>query len=59
METLERLKAARAKVARMVLADPVYAPIFERIESDIAELEAIAANDVVARARALVQSATR
>ncbi|MAQ36862.1 hypothetical protein [Thioclava sp. F28-4] len=59
MENLERLKAARAKVARMVVADPVYAPIFERIESDIAELEAIAANDVVARARALVQSATR
>lgn len=59
METLERLKAARAKVARMVVADPVYAPIFERIESDIAELEAIAANDVVARARALIQSATR
>ncbi|OOY20415.1 hypothetical protein BMI86_07625 [Thioclava sp. DLFJ5-1] len=59
MENLERLKAARAKVARMVVADPVYAPIFERIESDIAELEAIAANEVVARARALVQSATR
>lgn len=59
METLERLKAARAKVARMVVADPVYAPIFERIEADIAELEAIAANDVVARARALIQSATR
>ncbi|OWY04709.1 hypothetical protein B6V75_00715 [Thioclava sp. F1Mire-8] len=59
MENLERLKVARAKVARMVVADPVYAPIFERIESDIAELEAIAANDVLARARALVQSATR
>lgn len=59
MESLNRLKAARAKVARMVISDPVYAPIFERVEAEIAELEAIAANDVVARARAVIQSATR
>ncbi|QFT63847.1 hypothetical protein FIU91_12995 [Roseivivax sp. THAF30] len=56
---LEELKRLREVAAKLVVADPVYAPIFERIESDIAELEAIAANDVVARARALIQSATR
>lgn len=59
MESLHRLKAARAKVARMVVADPIYAPIFERVEAEIAQLEAISANDVVARARAVIQSATR
>lgn len=56
---LEELKRLREVAAKLVVADPVYVPIFERIESDIAELEAIAANDVVARARALIQSATR
>ncbi|WP_172975006.1 MULTISPECIES: hypothetical protein [Rhodobacterales] len=56
---MEELKRLREVAAKLVVADPVYAPIFERIESDIAELEAIAANDVVARARALIQSATR
>jgi hypothetical protein len=59
MESLKRLKAAREKVAHMVDYNPVYVPIFKRIEADIAELEAIAANDVVARARAIIQSARR
>lgn len=43
----------------MVDDNPVYVPIFQRIDADIAELEAIAANDVVARARAIIQSAKR
>ena len=43
----------------MVDYNPVYVPIVKRIEADIAELEAIAANDVVARARAIIQSARR
>ena len=49
---LRRLYAAREKVARMVVADPVYAPVFERLEREIAAREA---TDVVARARAIAQ----
>ncbi len=57
---LERLRAALETVARLVVIDPVYAPIFTRLEAEIALEEALLAQDVVARARALVaQSATR
>lgn len=53
---LSRLHRARDKVARLVVADPVYAPIFQRLESEIAEAEA--AEDIVARARAVAQKAS-
>jgi len=53
---LPRLLRARDKVARLVVADPVYAPIFQRLESEIAEAEA--AEDIVARARAVAQKAS-
>lgn len=53
---LLRLHRARDKVARLVVADPVYAPIFQRLESEIAEAEA--AEDIVARARAVAQKAS-
>lgn len=59
MESLEQLRRLRQVAAKLVVSNPVYAPIFERVETEIAELEAIAANDVVARARAVVQSARR
>lgn len=52
---LLRLHRARDKVARMVVADPAYAPIFQRIEAEIAEAEA--AGDILARARAVAQKA--
>ncbi|WP_407473636.1 hypothetical protein [Sulfitobacter sp. PM12] len=52
-DQLERLKAARHKVAQLVLIDRVYLPIFERLESEIVALEVD--NDMLARARALVQ----
>lgn len=52
---LDRLKTALAKVAKLVVADPVYLPIFTRLEAEIAKAEA---NDPLARARALAQSAT-
>ena len=39
------------KVALLVLCDPVYSPIFERIEREIAALEA--EGDVISRARAV------
>lgn len=52
-DNLERLKAARHKVAQLVIADRVYWPIFKRLESEITMLEV--ENDLLARARALVQ----
>jgi hypothetical protein len=57
---LERLRAALGIVAKLVVANPVYAPIFRRLEAEIAQEEALLANDVVARARAIAaQNATR
>lgn len=58
MSNLLRLHRARDKVARLVVADAVYAPIFQRLEAEIAEAEAEAAEDVVARARAVAQKAS-
>ena len=56
---LERLRAALKTVAKLVVANPVYAPIFSRLEAEIAQEEALLANDVVARARAVAaQNAT-
>lgn len=52
-DLLRRLYAARAKVARLVVFDPVYAPVFERLEREIAAREN---TDVLARARAIVQN---
>lgn len=52
---LQRLHRARDKVAKLVVADPAYAPIFQRFEALIAEAEA--ADDIVARARAVAQNA--
>jgi hypothetical protein len=43
------LQAQRDKAAQLVIADPVYSPIFEALERHIAELEV--GNDPVARAR--------
>lgn len=57
--TLDRLRAALTKVAKLVLQDPVYTPIFRRLETDVANAEALLSDDVMARARALAaQSAT-
>lgn len=52
---LLRLHRARDKVAKLVVADPAYAPIFQRLDAEIAEAEA--ADDIVARARAMAQNA--
>ena len=48
---LEELVRLRAAVAKLVLENPAYAPIFERLEIEIASLEA---SDPVARARAVL-----
>ena len=50
---LKRLQDAYRKVAELVLMDPVYLPIFERLEKEL--LAAEAAGDAIARARAVAQ----
>ena len=52
-DDIERLVAALDVVAKLVLFDSTYVPIFERLER---ELE-LARGDAVARARAVVQNA--
>ena len=52
---LARLRAARESVAKLVVADPVYVPVFERIEAEIASEEArLNDSDPLASARAIV-----
>jgi hypothetical protein len=50
--TLIRLQAAYAKAAALVVADPVFIPIFERLTAEIATFEM--QDDIVARARAVL-----
>jgi hypothetical protein len=52
---LERLRKAHAKVARLVVADPAYSPIFLRLEAEIADAESMLSGDVLARARAVAR----
>lgn len=49
---LDRLQRARLVMAELVLVDSVYAPIFRRIEDEIAALEDMGAT--LERARALL-----
>jgi hypothetical protein len=51
---LEKLKAAYSKAAQLLIADPVYLPIFERIESEIALFEK--QGDTIQRAKAIAKS---
>lgn len=51
MPELQRLHLALAKVAKLVVADPAYVPIFARLEQEIAIAEAT--GDLLARARAV------
>ncbi|MER9221914.1 hypothetical protein NKI48_23795 [Mesorhizobium sp. M0644] len=50
---LARLRRAHATVAQLVAIDPVYLPIFERLEAEIAIEEAALINDPIAKARAI------
>lgn len=57
MSDLERLHAAIEIVAELMLADPAYTPIFERLEKEI-KIEAAAQvvqTEAQARARALLR----
>jgi len=48
---LKSLQSAHRKMAMLVLHDPVYVPIFERIEKEIALLDY--QDDAISRARAV------
>ncbi|WP_170420891.1 hypothetical protein [Ruegeria arenilitoris] len=50
---LEILKAAYEKAAVLVVEDPVYLPVFERIEREIALLEK--QEDTIQRAKAIAE----
>lgn len=52
--TLERLRKALLKVARLLDQDPAYAPIFVRLEQEIELEQARHHNDILIRARAVV-----
>lgn len=49
---LETLKAAYAKVAVLLIEDPVYLPVFKRIEHEISVFEK--QDDAILRAKAVV-----
>jgi hypothetical protein len=50
---LDKLKAAYSKAAALVIEDPVYLPIFERIEREIALFEKH--DDAIQRAKAIAE----
>ncbi|MPQ95266.1 hypothetical protein [Thioclava sp. JE_KL1] len=54
-ELLERLVKARLRIAELMLEKLVYAPIFERLEQEIAAVEARRVEDPLARARAILR----
>lgn len=54
IDDLDRLRAAHAKAAEIVVEDAAYAPIFERLEAELRDAEARQADDPVARARAVL-----
>ena len=58
---LDRLREARDKVAVLTADDPVFAPSFERLDTEGQRAEALASPDLLARARAAAsaQSAMR
>lgn len=53
-ETLERLRRALVKVARLLEHDPAFAPVFVRLEREIELEQARQHDDVLVRARAIV-----
>lgn len=53
---IERLRTAHALAAKLVMVDPEYLPIFERLESELIQAEAATLTDPVSKARALAAS---
>ncbi|WP_435138919.1 hypothetical protein [Pseudopelagicola sp. nBUS_19] len=50
----ERVKSALEKVAFLVINDPVYVPIMERLEHELAQMQERVENNPLERALALV-----
>jgi hypothetical protein len=50
---IEKLRTAHALAVKLVMVDPEYLPIFERIESELTQAEAATLTDPVSKARAL------
>ncbi len=55
---LDRVRKAHLTAAKLTADDPTYAPIFERMERELASAEAAMSDDPITRARAALQSAT-
>jgi hypothetical protein len=51
---LHRLRSAHATVAKLVVDDIVYLPIFQRLEAELAVAEAKEKGDPIAYARAAI-----
>ena len=51
---LDRLRAAHTTVAKLVVVDFAYLPIFQRLEAELAVEEARLSGDAIAYARALL-----
>ena len=57
---LDRLRRLRDALAERLMEQPVYSPIFLKVDREIALAEAAASDDTLARARAIArQIATR
>lgn len=54
ISTLKRLEAALMTVAVLVIRDPVYTPIFERLEREIEAERNAQSDNILNRARAIV-----
>ena len=52
--TIERIRAAHRVVARLTAKDPAYAPVFARLDKELAAAEAAQTDDPIAKARAAV-----
>lgn len=55
---LERVRKAHLTAAKLTAGNPVYAPIFARMERELASAEAALSDDPIFRARAALQNAT-
>ena len=49
-----RLKVALGTMAQLVIEDPTFIPVFERLERELAEIQS--QNDAIERARSLLRA---
>lgn len=57
--SLSELREARATLAQLVVIDPVYLPIFERLDAECEKAELALINDPIALARLIAEQARR